>query len=147
MSANGMNNNEQDITGLKNAVASLERALNIVLKKERDKTTEPAEIELLHAGLIQNFEFAYEIGWKQMKKWLEFNIGRNSVAGITRNELFRLAAENLLIADVEKWMDFHKARNSTAHEYSGMIAENVYEKAKEFLPHVKDLLTRLEART
>jgi nucleotidyltransferase substrate binding protein (TIGR01987 family) len=138
--------NKQDITGLKNAVASLERALHIVLKKEQDKTTEPDEMELLQAGLIQNFEFTYELGWKYIKKWLEFNIGRDSVAGITRNELFRLAAENLLIADVEKWMDFHRARNSTSHEYSGMIAENVYEKAREFLPHAKDLLIRLEER-
>jgi uncharacterized protein with HEPN domain len=43
-------------------------------------------------------------------------------------------------------MDFHRARNSTSHEYSGMIAENVYEKAREFLPHAKDLLARLEER-
>jgi nucleotidyltransferase substrate binding protein (TIGR01987 family) len=144
MSVNGMN--KQNITGLKNAVASLERALRILLKKEQDKSTEPDEMELLHAGLVQNFEFTYELGWKHMKRWLEFNIGRDSAAGITRNELFRLAAENLLIADVEKWMDFHKARNSAAHEYSGMIAENVYEKVREFLPYAKDLLSRLEER-
>ncbi|MHB9291213.1 hypothetical protein Holit_00285 [Hollandina sp. SP2] len=146
MSVDSINNHKQDITGLKNAVASLERALHIVLRKEQDEMAERDEIELLRAGLIQNFEFAYELGWKCMRKWLEFNIGRNSVAGITRNELFRLAAENLLVTDVEEWMDFHRARNSTAHEYSGMIPENIYEKAREFLPHAKDLLSRLEER-
>jgi nucleotidyltransferase substrate binding protein (TIGR01987 family) len=97
--------------------------------------------------VIQNFEFAYELGWKYMQRWLEFNIGRESVAGITRHELFRLAAENLLIIDVEKWMDFHRARNSASSEYGGTIAENVYEQAREFLPYAKDLLARLEART
>ena len=141
-----MNNDKLDITGLKNGVASLERALNVILKKEQDETVGPDEIELLHAGLIQNFEFAYELGWKYMKNWLEFNVGRDSVMGITRNELFRLAAENLLIADVEKWMDFHKARNSTSHEYGGTVAEDVYEKARQFLPYIKDLLTRLEKK-
>jgi hypothetical protein len=58
--------------------------------------------------------------------------------------LEKAVAENALIADVETWMDFHKARNSTSHEYGGSIAENVHEKAREFLPYAKDVVSKLE---
>ena len=123
---------------------SLERALNVVVLKEREEGGDPDEIETLHAGLIQNFEFCYELCWKTMKQWLEFNIGKESVFAITRNEFFRRAAQNSLIADVEIWMNFHKARNSMSHEYNGNVAENVNEKAREFLPHAKDFVSRME---
>jgi nucleotidyltransferase substrate binding protein (TIGR01987 family) len=139
-----MNDAHLDITGLKNAISSLERALNVVMRKEQEEGVDPDEIETLHAGLIQNFEFTYELCWKNMKRWLEFNVSREITLGITRNELFRLAAENTLVADIEAWMDFHRARNSTSHEYGGAIAESVYKKAREFLPHAKDFVLRME---
>jgi nucleotidyltransferase substrate binding protein (TIGR01987 family) len=139
-----MNDAYLDITGLKNAVNSLERALNVVMRKEQEEGVDPDEIETLRAGLIQNFEVSYELCWKNMKRWLEFNVGRESTDGISRNGLFRLAAENTLIADVETWMSFHRARSSTSHEYSGAVAESVYEKAQEFLPHAKDFVSRME---
>ena len=46
--------------------------------------------ETVRAGVIQNFEVAYEQCWKMMKRWLEENIGRTYVDGVTRRELFRL---------------------------------------------------------
>jgi nucleotidyltransferase substrate binding protein (TIGR01987 family) len=139
-----VNDEKLDITSLKNAVNSLGRALGVVLRKEQEKGTDPDEIETLYAGLVQNFEFAYELCRKNMERWLKINIGQGSTSGITRKEWFRLAAENALIADVEIWMDFHRARNSTSHEYGGDIAENVREKAREFLPHAKDFVSKLE---
>jgi nucleotidyltransferase substrate binding protein (TIGR01987 family) len=139
-----MNDAHLDIMGLKNAVNSLERALNVVMRKEQEEGVDPDEIETLRAGLIQNFEVSYELCWKHMKRWLEFNISREITMGISRNGLFRLAAENTLIADVETWMDFHRARNSTSHEYGGDVAESVYEKAQGFLPHAKDFVSRME---
>jgi nucleotidyltransferase substrate binding protein (TIGR01987 family) len=139
-----MNDAKLDVTSLKNAVNSLERALRVVLRKEQEEGTDPDEIETLHAGLVQNFEFTYELCWKNIKRWLEFNVGRESTFGITRKGLFRLAAENALIADVEIWMAFHEARNSTSHEYGGSIAESVHKKAREFLPYAKDVVSKLE---
>ena len=40
--------------------------------------------ETVRAGVIQNFEVAYEQCWKMMKRWLEENIGRTYVDGVTR---------------------------------------------------------------
>ena len=52
-----------------------------------------------------------------MKRWLEENVGSASVDGVPRRELFRLAAESRLIADLPRWMEFHQARNQTSHTY------------------------------
>ena len=101
--------------------------------------------ETVRAGVIQNFEVAYEQCWKMMKRWLEENIGRTYVDGVPRRELFRLAAESLLIADAERWMDYHNARNQTSHTYGENVAQSVFEEATEFAYDARQLLRSLEA--
>lgn len=81
-----------------------------------------------------------------MKRWLEEQVSQDVVDGVPRIELFRVAAENLLIEDVQKWMDFHRARNQTSHIYDQEILEKVYEVAKTFLPYGKQFLIALEQR-
>ena len=102
--------------------------------------------ETVRAGVIHSFEVAYELSWKMIKRWLKENIGAASVDGVPQKEIFRLAAENRLIADSERWMDYHKARNSTSHTYNEDAAESVFAEASEFVHDVKYLLRMLEAR-
>ena len=102
--------------------------------------------ETVRAGVIHSFEVAYEQSWKMIKRWLKENIGAASVDGTTQQNLFRLAAENRLIADAERWMDYHKARNSTSHTYNEDAAKNVFAEAAEFVHDVKYLLRMLETR-
>lgn len=73
---------------------------------------------------------------------MESNYG-SSIDGVTRRELFRLAAENHLITDVEQWMAFHRACNETSHTYNEKIALAVYNYAVQFLPVVKKLYQQL----
>ncbi|GHU61545.1 nucleotidyltransferase [Spirochaetia bacterium] len=141
-----MNTNKIDITVLKNAVGSLERTITVINRKEQEDTIPADERETLQGGVIQAFEYTYELCWRFMKRWLDYNYSKDRTFGITRKELFRLAAENALIADVVPWFDFHDARNKTSHEYGGEIAKDVYRVAKEFLPYAKDFVSRLEVR-
>lgn len=135
-----------DLTSFKKAIISLEKAVHISQKKENDIGIDNDEIEVIKAGVIQNFEFTYELCWKYMKRWLEENISRDIVDGVPRNELFRRAAESRLIDEVNKWFGFHRARNNTSHIYDPVIAKDVYSTAKDFLPEAKLLYTRLEER-
>jgi nucleotidyltransferase substrate binding protein (TIGR01987 family) len=100
----------------------------------------------IRAGVIQHFEFTYELCWKFIKRWLETNIGAGVADGVTRRELFRLGAENRLLENVEQWMRYHEARNLTSHIYQPEIAERVYNTAHEFARDAARLLAALEER-
>lgn len=135
-----------ELSSIKKSILSLERSSKVAKIKEQDENTTNDEMETIKAGVIQNFEFTYELCWKFMKRWIEQNVGSEIVDGVTRRELYRVSAENKLIDDISKWMEFHKARNSTFHIYDSFIAEEVYEIALEFLPYAKEFLKRLEER-
>lgn len=135
-----------EISSLKKGIASLERAINVAVGKQADDKTSIDEMETIAAGVIQNFEFTYELCWKFMKRWIEENINSESIDGVTRRELFRVSTENKLILDVNKWMEFHKARNCTSHIYDEKIASDVFAASLGFLPYAKDFLMRLEQR-
>jgi nucleotidyltransferase substrate binding protein (TIGR01987 family) len=133
-----------ELTSLENATASLERSINAATTFE---ATLPPEIkDTVRSGIIQNFEVAYELSWKMMKRWLENHISADSVDGVTRRELFRRAAENRLIDDVDLWMSFHAARNETSHTYDHNTAEEVSESAEHFVAAAQSLLKSLQAR-
>lgn len=100
--------------------------------------------ETVRAGVIQNFEIAYEQSWKTMKRWLEENVGATYVDGVTRRELFRFTAENRLITNVDRWMEYHDARNQTSHTYNEETAQRVFAEATEFVHDAEHLLKILE---
>ncbi len=134
-----------DLSSLQKGVASLERSIGVAgseIKGEVDTDIE----EVIRAGVIQNFEFTYELCWKFIQRWLEVNVGASYVSGITRRELFRLAAEQKLIDDVDNWAEYHEARNETSHTYDQDKAEDVFTVAKKFLQDAKQLLANLEKR-
>jgi len=135
-----------ELGSLKKAVS----ALADVLAKSDDAgfmdTLDDVARNAIKAGVIQHFEFTYELCWKFMKRWLEMNVSPAAADGVTRRELFRLGAENRLIDDVEQWMRYHEARNLTSHIYEPEIAERVYNTAHDFAPDAARLLAALEER-
>jgi nucleotidyltransferase substrate binding protein (TIGR01987 family) len=138
-----MTHDKLDISSLKNAVQALQTSID-VYKKNCDADMDLADT--LRSGVIQNFEVAYELSWKFMKRWLEKNVSPDIVMGVTRKEFYRIAVENLLISEVELWWSFHEGRNKTSHIYDGIVAEDVLDIALKFLPHANDFVTKLERR-
>ena len=133
-----------DFTSLEQSVRALRRSL--------DETTpllaslSPVMQDTVKSGIIQHFEVAYEQCWKAMKRWLENNVNPESVDGVTRRELFRLAAESQLIKDVEQWMTFHKGRNETSHTYDATTAADVFAIAASFVPAAERFLETIAGR-
>ncbi|MDR0901457.1 MAG: nucleotidyltransferase substrate binding protein [Opitutaceae bacterium] len=138
-------NNPLDCTSLEKAVISLGRA--VATFRENEKNAGENLAALLRAGVIQNFEITYELSWKMMARWLNENITPSAATGISRRELFRLAAQNGLITDVAAWFAFHEDRNSTSHTYNETNALEVFESAQKFHPFAKSLLENLKARS
>ena len=135
-----------DLNSLQKAVSSLERAVRVALSPERMNGLDADTQETIRAGVIQNFEFTYELCWKLMTRWLAANVGPTYVDGITRRALFRLSAEYRLIRDVDLWMDFHKDRNRTSHTYNEETAIEVFGSATDFVHEAKRFLEEIGAR-
>ncbi|MBF0491208.1 MAG: nucleotidyltransferase substrate binding protein [Deltaproteobacteria bacterium] len=132
------------LTSLTKAIESLAKSVQVISSPKQMEALTPEARETIQSGVIQNFEVAYEQAWKMMKRWIENNVGSTVVDGVSRRELFRLAAESQLIQDVDLWMSFHQARNETSHTYDGEIVEEVLEIASRFLLEVKNLYSYLE---
>jgi nucleotidyltransferase substrate binding protein (TIGR01987 family) len=133
-----------ELESLRKAIGALERSLRVAVEQASGDDVDL--IETLRAGVVQNFEVAYEQTWKMMKRWLETNVSLIEVDGVTRRQLFRLCHENRLIDDVDAWMAFHKSRNETSHTYNQSTAENVFKVAGEFLPAASDVFSRIADR-
>ena len=134
-------------------LGSLQKAVSAlagVLAKSDDREFMSRQDEVtrnaIRSGVILHFEFTYELCWKFIKRWLETNVSATAIDGVTRRELFRWAAENRLIDDVEQWMRYHEARSLTSHTYQSEIAERVYATAHDFAPDAARLLAALEKR-
>ena len=135
-----------DLSSLRKAVESLEKTLRVADDEAFMSRLSEDQKEAVRAGVIQNFEFTYELCWKFMRRWLEGNLGSVYVEGVARRQLFRLSAEHRLLSDVDRWMEYHDARNETAHTYDESTAEDVFETAHQFLADAQELLKALEAR-
>ncbi|MES2614946.1 MAG: nucleotidyltransferase substrate binding protein [Bdellovibrionota bacterium] len=136
-----------DLSSLKKSILSLERAL--VFSKTlpvQYPTMTSLEIELLSAGVIQNFEFTYELCWKFMKRWLENNASQVLSTNVSRKQLFRHAGEFGLIRDFEVWTKFHEMRNQTSHTYDVEVSNEILTYTESFLQEAQFLLSALEQK-
>lgn len=133
-----------ELYSLKNSISALEKGIASYHRLYKIDTITSDDINTIKSGVIQNFEVAYEQSWKFMKRWIEQNVGEEIVSGVPRMELFRIAAENNLINDIETWMIFHRARNLTSHTYNLQDAEKAFTVALSFLEQAKTFFQFLE---
>jgi len=136
-----------DITPLKNATIAFGKALSFAHMVENKPSEERSffEFEITRAALIHHFEFAFELCWKTMKRYIEMDIGEEADM-LTRKDLFRVSAERRLIQDFDHWLRYHKARNMTSHAYSEKVANEVYQCAKDFNDDLQAFVKTMEQR-
>lgn len=134
-----------DLDSLEKAIRSLEDLSAKVSDEKFMNSLDETARKGLKAGVIQNFEFTYELCWKMMKRWIETNAGENA-DGVSRRELFRMARESRLIDDIDGWMVFHEARNRTSHTYNEAAAEEVFAAAIKFKGEAKRFFENLRGR-
>ncbi|GAA0367933.1 nucleotidyltransferase substrate binding protein [Bacillus horti] len=78
--------------------------------------------DVVRDGLIQRFEFTYELSWKTTKEYLE-SIGlvdRNSPKAVIKE-----AYAQKLIEDEDQWILMLHDRNMTSHVYNEELAEEI----------------------
>ncbi len=78
--------------------------------------------EMEEQGMIQAFEYTYELAWNTMKDFLQEQ-GNENIYGAksTIQEAFKWE----LIADGQAWMQLFNARNKTSHTYNEATAKEI----------------------
>lgn len=78
--------------------------------------------ELEKQGLIQAFEYTYELAWNTIKDYFE-DQGETDIHG--SRDAFRLAFRRGLIENGQAWMDMIKSRTLTTHTYNQEVADAI----------------------
>jgi nucleotidyltransferase substrate binding protein (TIGR01987 family) len=93
-----------------------QRLLNLTAAHERLKdalSRDTSQDEVLRAGLIQIFEFTFELCWKSMKDMLEVD----GLLASAPRAVLREAFQQQYVVDGKTWMEMLDARNRMSHLY------------------------------
>ena len=117
---------QQRFQNLDRAFSQLQKGLAI----ER-----PSDIE--YQGIIQSFEFTFELSWKTLKDFLE---AQGLMCQFPR-EVIKQAFQNQVILDGEIWLEMLAKRNMLAHIYDENMAREANRLIKEhFAPQIENLV-------
>jgi nucleotidyltransferase substrate binding protein (TIGR01987 family) len=98
--------------------------------------------KLERAGVIQTFEFTFELAWKTLKDYLE---AKGYVESFPRDTI-KKAFEVQLIEDGHTWMEALKQRNLAAHTYDEAHSLALVKAIKEnFFKVLKQLYLKLQS--
>ena len=98
--------------------------------------------EFEEQGLIQSFEYTYELAWNTLKDLLE-DQGESNLLGC--RDAFRLAFKRGLIENGEVWMDMIKNRALTSHTYNEAVAAAIVKSIRcAYFKEFVQLQSRLE---
>ena len=90
-----------------------------------DENSEEVLEEIIKEGLIQRFEYTYEMAWNVMKNYTLYQ--GNAEISDSRDAI-RFAFSSNLISDGDKWMEMIKSRIKTSHTYNEETASEIYQK-------------------
>ena len=105
---------KQRFQNYKKALLTVKNAVDLSEQRELS--------DLEKQGVIQGFEFTFELAWNLMKDYLEEQ-GINGIIG--SKSAIRQAFSKGIIEDGQAWMDMQKERNLAAHSYDEETAENL----------------------
>lgn len=71
--------------------------------------------DLEREGLIQRFEYSYELAWKTLKDYLEES--GVAITPVTAREVIKQAFAARIIRDGQVWIDMMLHRNMLSHTY------------------------------
>jgi len=130
-----------DVSSLANAVRRLREG---VARHRR----EPGD-EQLRDGLIQRFEFTYELAHKMVRRYLqEAAASADEIARLSFADLIREAnAQGLLHGDWPAWRRYREMRTRTSHTYDSGVAGEIAAEIPAFLDEAEFLLAELELRS
>jgi len=97
--------------------------------------------ELEKDGVIQRFEFTYELLWKTLKIFLQ----SKGLQAKTPRDVFREAFRLEWLDQEEVFLNMMEDRNQTSHMYDEETSREIFNRVKtQYIPAIKRVLDRLE---
>lgn len=132
-----------DLSSLQRAIRQLEEGLALA-------ASHPGH-ELMRDGVIQRFEYSYELCHKMLKRYLEATEpSRDVIETMPFPDLIRTGWERgLLLNSWDRWKEYRTARGTTSHTYDSGKAAAVFAIIPQFLDearHLRDELLRRQAK-
>jgi nucleotidyltransferase substrate binding protein (TIGR01987 family) len=122
---------KQRFSNYKKALSQLQKAVEMTSFSDIEKE-----------GLVQRFEYTFELAWNVMKDFLEEK-GNSGILG--SKDAIKLAFKLGLIDDGEKWMDMVNSRRLSAHTYDEATANAIVQDViNEYYPLFAAFKTRME---
>ena len=122
--------------------SNFSRAYSLLREALEDGVEPLNQLEL--EGVIQRFEFTFELSWNLLRDRLEYD--GLVIATITPRNVIREAYSAKLIDDCETWIDMLTDRNLMSHTYDferfKAVVENIHSR---YLTVLNDLYQRLMA--
>ena len=106
----------QKIENFRRAVERLQEAL-------ADSARTP-ESTVIRDGVIQRFEFTFELAWKSLREYMA-DQGADMSGVVFSKQVFKAAYAAQLIDDEQVWLDMLTSRNITSHVYDDQQAAQV----------------------
>ena len=129
-----------DVGSLVNAVARLREGLERHRREPHD--------EQLRDGLIQRFEFTYELSHRMLRRYLRMVAASPDIHGqMPFQDLIRTANEQgMLRGDWPAWRRYRDMRARTSNTYAAAVAAQVVAGIPDFLAEAMYLLDQLQQR-
>lgn len=133
-----------NINKIKDKVLDLEKAIK---KLHESLKRDPKKDDIVIDATIQRFEFTYELSWKLMKAYLEYN--GNLEATSPRRAIQESFKEGIL-TNGQEWLKMLQDRNRTSHTYDEDTALEIFENIRgnyimifdQFLETIKSLVNQ-----
>lgn len=135
-----MSDDKPDINPFERAIQRLEEGL-------KRYQSDISDLQI-RDGLIQRFEFTYELSYKTLRRYLEYATPNPALFDeMTFQDQIRTANEQgLLLGAWPEWRGYRRMRGVTSHTYSEAIAVDVVAHIPKFLEEAMYLRDRLRGR-
>ena len=128
---------------MKNKIENFRKAIER-LQDGVSKYKSDTNDELRRDGLIQRYEFTFELAWKTTKAFME---NQQLTRYQLPKEVLQSAYRFGFIDNEAVWLEMLKARNMTSHLYDERIAIKTCERViTDYLPELTELLKNIEDR-